>query len=77
MQKKPDFSIVQFVERPLNIFYQAKSFAKSILLPKETKFSGKTENAKMKVKLGLPQHIILFFITIIIITFSHLYKYRT
>ena len=52
MQKKLDFSIFKFVERPLNIFCQAKSFARSIFLPKGTKFSGETKNLKMKVKFG-------------------------
>ena len=32
------------VERRLNIFCQAKSFARSIILPKRTKFSGETKN---------------------------------
>ena len=44
MQKKPDFSIFKFVERPLNISCQTKFFAKSIILAKGTKFSGETKN---------------------------------
>ena len=43
-KKKTDFSIFKFVERPLNIFCEAKSFARSIILPKGTKFSGETKN---------------------------------
>ena len=54
MQKKPEFSVFKFVERPLNIFYQAKSFARSIILPKGTKFSGETKNSKMKMKFVSP-----------------------
>ena len=42
--KKRDFSIFKFIERPLNIFCPAKYFARSIIWPKGTKFSGETKN---------------------------------
>ena len=53
-KKKRDFSIFKFVERPLNIFCQAKSFARSLFDQKEQNFRVRLKIKKLRSNLGHP-----------------------
>ena len=60
MQKKPDFSIFKFVERPLNFFARPNPSRGAFFYQKEHNFRVKLKIKKWKSNLGYPNTIYFF-----------------